>query len=195
MGFEAYWKDEKEPSWEESIRGPFSHGTLPNGVGKLGDEVRCFELFALRHGGKLHIGRSASGLVKAEIIPRDVVTGENTSEEERAGNAKRSTGDQSYYGRDLNGLGRTEEDGMESIMEHWNGYYPSPLGPEIFFWTDGGWGCLLRNPAMVAQTLMEGPKGIRKLVNLVCKCDMMDYIIVVGEALEKMKNEYAVEDD
>ena len=195
MGLEAYWKNETEPFWKESIRGPFTHGTLPNGVGKLGDEVRCFELFALRHGEKLYIGRSTSGLVKAEIIPRSVVTGESTSGEEGADKANRSARDQGSYGRDLDGLWRTEEDAMESIMGHWNGYYPSPLGPEIFFWTDGGWGCLLRNPAMVAQTLVEGPQGIRGLVSLVCKGDMMDYIIVVGDALEKMKKEYAVEND
>ena len=175
MGFEVYWKYEKDTFWKELIRGPFSHGTLPNGVGKLGDELRCFELFALRHGEKLYIGRRTSGLVKAEIVPRDVVTGENTSWEEGAENANRSTGDQSSSSRDLNGLGKTEEDGMESIMGQWNEYYPSPLRPEFVFWTDGGWGCLLRNPAMIAQTLMEGPKGIRGLVSLVCKGDMMDY--------------------
>ncbi|KAK4693687.1 hypothetical protein P7C71_g3758, partial [Lecanoromycetidae sp. Uapishka_2] len=195
MGFEAYWKNEKEPFWKESIRGPFSHGTLPTGVGKLGDEVRCFELFALRHGEKLFIGRSTSGLVRTEIVPRDVLTGENTGIGEGAENASRSTRDQSPRGRHFNPLGKTEEDDMASIMGHWNGYYPTPMGPEIFFWTDGGWGCLLRNPAMVAQTLLEGPQGVRGLVSLVCKGDMMDYIIVVGDALEKMKKEYAVEDD
>ena len=194
MGFEAYWKDEKEPFWKESIRGPFSHGTLPSGVGKLGEEVRCFELFALRYGEKLYIGRSTTGLVKADIIPPDVLTGQNTGGEEGAETANEER-DPSSYGTRLNGLGENEEDGMESIMGHWNGYYPTPLGPEIFFWTDGGWGCLLRNPAMVSQTLVKGPKGIRGLVSLVCKGDMMSYIIVVGEALEKMKKEYAVKDD
>ena len=48
---------------------------------------------------------------------------------------------------------------------------------------------------MVSQTILEGPKGIRGLVSLVCKGDMMGYIIVVGDALEKMKKVYAVEDD
>lgn len=48
---------------------------------------------------------------------------------------------------------------------------------------------------MVSQTLLEGPKSIRGLVSLVCKCDLIDYITVVGEDLEKMRKEYAVEDD
>ena len=48
---------------------------------------------------------------------------------------------------------------------------------------------------MVSQTLLEGPKGSRGLVSLVRKGDMMDYIIVVGDALEEMKKVYAVEDD
>lgn len=56
----------------------------------------------------------------------------------------------SSYGGQLNGLGKTEADEMVSIMDPWDGYYPTPLGPEIFFWTDAGWGCSLRNPAMVA---------------------------------------------
>ena len=75
VGFEAYWKEEEEPLWKESIRGPFSHGTMPNGAGNLGKEVRCFELFALRHGEKLFVGKSTCGLVRAEMIPRDVLTG------------------------------------------------------------------------------------------------------------------------
>ena len=195
MGFEAYWKDEKEPFWKESIRGPFSHGTLPSGVGKLGEEERCFELFALRHGEKLYIGRSTSGLVRAEIVPRDVLTGQDTGGEQGAAGGNEEKGNASAYGGELNGMEKTEQDGIASIMGHWNGYYPAPLGPEIFLWTDGGWGCLFRNPAMVSQTLLQGPKGIRGLVSLVCKGDMMDYIIVVGEALEKMKKEYAVRDD
>ena len=132
-------------------------------------------------------------MAKADIIPRDVLTGQNTGGMEGA--ERTNEGESSSYGRQLTGLGKTEQDGMDSIMGRWNGSYPTPLGPEIFFWTDRGWGCLLRKPAMVSQTLLEGSKSIHGLVSLVCKCDMIDYITVVGEALEKMKEEYGVEDN
>lgn len=116
----------------------------------------------------MYMGRTTSGLVRAEIVPRDALTGENTNGKEGADNESRSTRDQSSYGRDPNGLGETEDDGLELFMGHCNGYYPTPMGPGIFFWTDGGWGYLLRNPAMVAQRLVEEPKGIRGIVSLVC---------------------------
>ena len=44
--------------------------------GKAGRESEMFrELFALRHGEKLYIRRSSSGLVRAEIVPVDVLNG------------------------------------------------------------------------------------------------------------------------
>ncbi|KAF6220725.1 hypothetical protein HO133_003158 [Letharia lupina] len=95
------------------------------------------------------IGRSTSGLAKVDIIPRDVLTGQNTGGMEGA--ERTNEGESSSYGRQLTGLGKKKQ--------------------EIFFWTDRGWGRLLRKPAMVSQTLLE------------------------GEALEKMKKEYAVEDN
>lgn len=82
------------------------------------------------------IGRSTSGFVKADIIPRDVLTGKNTGGMEGA--ERKNEGETSSYGRQLTGLGKTEQDGMDSIRGHWNGSYPTPLGPEIFFWTDRG---------------------------------------------------------
>lgn len=94
------------------------------------------------------MGSSTSGLVKAEIIPRDILTGQNIAWVEGGeGTDKGEEEPSSYSGQRLNGLEETDGDGMGQ----WCGYYPAPLGPEIFFWTDRGWRCLLlRNLAMVS---------------------------------------------
>lgn len=53
------------------------------------------------------IGRSTSGLAKADIIPRDVLTGQNTGGMEGA--ERTNEGESSSYGRQLTGLRETEQ--------------------------------------------------------------------------------------
>jgi len=55
---EAYWQDSDTTFRKQSARGPFSHGSLPLGVGKVGGEKRCSELFALRHEKKTFMEES-----------------------------------------------------------------------------------------------------------------------------------------
>lgn len=78
---------------------------------KPGDGLRCFELFALRHGEQLFIGRSTNALLMAEIIPRDILTGQNIGWVEGAGGIVTEGEEEpsSYSRQPLNGLEETEE--------------------------------------------------------------------------------------
>lgn len=49
------------------------------------EEIRCLELSALRHGETLFVERSTRGSVRADIVSRDVLTGQNASGVERVG--------------------------------------------------------------------------------------------------------------
>lgn len=124
--------------------------------------------------------------MRAQIVPKDVLTGGSIGRPERAEGTDNGEREPIPCGRPLDGLGKTEQDGIEYIMGHETEHYSTPLGPEVFFYINGGWGCLLRYLTMVPLTLLGRPKGTRGLISLVCKGDMMDYIILVGEALEKM---------
>ena len=47
---------ERVPLWKISTRGPFSHASMPSGIGHaVGQASRCFELFELRLGENLHL--------------------------------------------------------------------------------------------------------------------------------------------
>ena len=194
--FEAYRGGDEKPFWKESPRGPFSHGSLPVGVGSAGDERRCFELFALEVGENMYVGTSKvgtqgeervpEGLVRAEVIHSDILRGEGGG---RACGAE-IVGEGTGLGEEAVPMKTSAEDGQLSKLGHWTGSYPVKLPDDLFFWTDRGWGCLVRKPALVSQEFLQGPLGVRGLVSVVCEGDYMDFILVCGEALERVRGEY-----
>ncbi len=113
------------------------HETLANGVGKLSEEARCFELFAPRPREKPYIGRSTSGLVRAEIVPRGCLDWPEGTWRGGRWSHKRSTGRPRLLRKGTQRLGgkRRRQNGV--YHESLNGYYPIPLWLEFFFWTDG----------------------------------------------------------
>ena len=66
-------------------------------------------------------------------------------------------------------------------------------GKALFFWTDRGWGFLMKNPRPVRIEWLARLNGPQIMLSLSTDDAYMEYIIVAGEALEKMKKEYAEE--
>lgn len=60
----------------------------------------------------------------------------------------------------------------------------------LFFWTDRGWGCLVKDPLPIKIDWLHRTRGPQIMLSVSTKSPIMEYIIVAGDALEKMKAEY-----
>ena len=60
----------------------------------------------------------------------------------------------------------------------------------LLFWTDRDWGCLVKKPLPVSIDSLQRMQGNQIMLSVSTLGDRMEYIILVGEALEKMKAEY-----
>ena len=61
----------------------------------------------------------------------------------------------------------------------------------LFFWTDHNWGCLVKKPLPITIDPIQRLKGRQLMLSIATKGDRMEYIIVAGEAFEKMKARYS----
>ena len=60
----------------------------------------------------------------------------------------------------------------------------------LFCWTDRNWGVLVKKPLPVSIESLQRIRGKQLMLSISTKGDRMEYIIVAGEALEKMKALY-----
>lgn len=89
--------------------------------------------------------------------------------------------------QDETALKRTSESGKEAetVVE------PQGGNPDLLlFWTDRNWGCLVKKPLPVSIDRLQRMQGNQIMLSLSTSGDRMEYIILAGEALEKMKAEY-----
>ena len=60
---------------------------------------------------------------------------------------------------------------------------------DLFFWTGRGWGCLVKNCMPIKVDWQSRLQGQQIMLSIRTKSPEMEYIIVAGEALEKLKSE------
>ena len=69
------------PLWKLNTNGPFSHSSMPAGIGAIGDKVKSFELFELRAGENLNVAFTD----KADPANQDEMALEKTSDSKEKG--------------------------------------------------------------------------------------------------------------
>ena len=60
----------------------------------------------------------------------------------------------------------------------------------LLFYTDRNWGCLVKKPLPISIDRLQRMQGNQIMLSVSTKGDKMEYILLAGEALEKMKAEY-----
>lgn len=60
----------------------------------------------------------------------------------------------------------------------------------LFLWTDRNWGCLVKHPLPIKVDWLQRTRGSQIMLSVSTRSLNMEYIIVAGEALDKMKAEY-----
>ena len=142
------------PLWKLNTNGPFSHSSMPTGIGAIGDKLKSFELFELRAGENLSVAFTD----KAVPANQDETALEETTESNKM---------------------------AETVVESEHG------DPDLLlFWTDRDWGCLVKKPLPVSIDRLQRMQGNQIMLSVSTSGDRMEYIILAGEALEKMKAEY-----
>ena len=153
-------KDQEErrkgrvPLWKLNTNGPFSHSSMPAGIGAIGDKVTSFELFELRTGESLNVAFTD------KAVPAN--QGDTALKETSESDTK-----------------------AEIVVE------PQDGDPDLLlFWTDRNWGCFVKKPLPIKIDGLQRIQGNQILLSVSTSGDRMEYIILAGEALEKMKAEY-----
>ena len=148
------WRGERRPLWKLNTNGPFSHSTMPAGIGVAGDVVKSFELFELNAGEDLSVAFSDSA------APADQIETDSTNLSDSEGKA-------------------------ETVVEN-----PDQESDLLLFWTDRDWGCLVKKPLPILIDRLQRMQGNQIILSVSTRGDRMEYIILAGEALERMKAEY-----
>ena len=60
----------------------------------------------------------------------------------------------------------------------------------LFFWTDRDWGCLVKRPLPASVDTLQRYMSRQLILSVSTEGDRMEYIIVAGEAFERMKSQY-----
>ena len=156
-----------KPIFEQAPLGPFTPLLLPSGIMKIGDSLLGTDLLILGKGEKLQSGGPGRHRKDAESQPLATMETEPVPKEAR-----------------------------QEFSDHFGGKYleeKTPMAPPAFLWTDRGWGLLMKDPVMVRMAGLEDGRAMLGLMMLAGEKGMIDYLIVVGDALEACKEEYPVE--
>ena len=180
------------PVLEQAYLGPFSpRATIPSGLMNMDSTLVGTELFWLSPGEKLQSG--GPGRHRARERPLSLAVQEPRSQSASGSEQPATETAEGSRGVDVTPV---PEDMRDAIAGHFGGHFieeSTRVMPPPFLHTDRGWGILMKDPVQVRlQALLDGRAEVA-LMMLAGEKGMMEYIVVMGEALEACKEEYPVE--
>ncbi|KAL9071212.1 MAG: hypothetical protein Q9161_004389 [Pseudevernia consocians] len=180
------------PVFEQAHLGPFSPPVLlPGGLMNIDSTLVGTELFWLAPGEKIQSG--GPGRHRARERPLSLAAPEPGSQlASESEQPATETADDSR-GVDVTPVPKGMRDEMAN---HFGGHFveePMSTLPPPFLHTDRGWGILMKDPVQVRLAwLLDGRAEVALMMGAGEK-GMVEYIVVMGEALEACKEEYPVE--
>ena len=169
-------EDQGKDSFEQAPLGPFTPVLLPSGILNIEDVLAGTEPLILDVGEKIQSG----GLGLHPPPP---------SQQQQ----------QQQIGEPVVPV---PPESRESFSQHFGGTYhdePTTASPPPFLWSDRGWGILMKDPLAVRMAgLVDGRAVLSLMMAAGGRAErageggMIDYVVVVGEALEACREEYPV---
>ena len=180
------------PVFEQAHLGPFSPPALvPSGLMNISSTLVGTELFWLAPGEKLQSG--GPGLHRARERPLSPAVPEPGSQSASESEQPATEMAEQSRGEDVTPV----PEGMrDEMVRHFGGHFieeSTRLMPPPFLHTDRGWGILMKDPVQVRiRGLLDGRAQVALMMRA-GERGMVEYIVVMGEALEACKEEYPVE--
>lgn len=180
------------PVFEQAHLGPFGPPALiPGGLMNIFSTLVGTELFWLAAGEKIQSG--GPGRHRARETPSSLATLEPGRQSASESEQPVIETAENYHGEDVTPI---PEGVRDEMANHFGGHFieePTKAMPPPFLHTDRGWGILMKDPVQVRLGwLLDGRAEVALTMGAGAK-GMMEYIVVMGEALEACKEEYPVE--
>ena len=180
------------PVFEQAHLGPFSPPALiPSGLMNIDSTLVGTELLWLASGEKLQSG--GPGRHRARGRPLSLAAAESGSQS--ASGSEQPAAETADDSRAVD-VTPIPEGMRDEMAKHFGGHFieePTSALPPPFLHTDRGWGILMKDPVQVRLGLLLDGRAEVALIMGAGEKGMVEYIVVMGEALEACKEEYPVE--